>query len=106
MEFTLMQEVIIQSDAFSLQLPIGKTGVIAKIDRAVDQAQPYCIRVPWNHEWYWVPECDIADAAEWTSKSAEEVVRESLINGALDRKNKQAFIKAIKNTGAEHGLNE
>lgn len=92
MKFKLMQHVYIQSDTFNFGAPIGEIGYIARVDRDVDQAEPYRVRIPSKREFYWLPECDIVSADEWLANEAEQVVNAVLINHSLETKDRETFI--------------
>jgi hypothetical protein len=96
MKFSVMQQVYIQSDTFNLGAPVNETGFVAKIDRHVDQAQEYCVRVPSKKEFYWLPECDLMDASEWLSNNVDNIIQDSIIDFALDHKDEKTFKLAMQ----------
>lgn len=96
MKFSLMQQVYIQSDVLNLDAPVGEPGFIVRVDRNIDQAQNYCVRVPSNKQFYWMPQCDLVSANEWLAKEADEVIKSSLVNHALDNKDELAFKAAMR----------
>ncbi len=94
MKFSLMQQVYIQTDTFNFGAPVGETGYISKVDRDIDQAQPYCVRVPSKKEYWWLPECDLVSADDWLANEAETVVKSAIVDHALDTRDKQTFMCA------------
>ncbi|GAB7386216.1 hypothetical protein BSNK01_00510 [Bacillaceae bacterium] len=75
----LMTRVIIQSDILNLGLPIGKEAYIIALNRRVDTAYRYLIRVPSLQKEFWVVENDIRPLSESEtsidySRAAEEVI--------------------------------
>lgn len=96
MKFTVMQRVYIQSDTFNFGAPIGETGFIARVDRSIDQAQPYLVRVPTSQKWYWMPECDLVSADEWDENEVDQVIRQSLIDRALDTHDEVTFVSVTR----------
>lgn len=96
MKFAVMQQVFIQSDVLNLGAPVGETGYIVNIDRRIDQGLSFCVRVPSQQKWYWMPECDLEDAASRDAEEADEIIKESIINHALDMKDENAFKIAVQ----------
>lgn len=95
MQFKLMQQVYIQSDVLNLGAPIGEAGYVVNIDRRIDQGQSYCVRVPSQQKWYWMAGCDLVSADEWLANEAANVIKESLVNEALDKWNVEQFQLAV-----------
>jgi hypothetical protein len=102
MKFNIMQHVYIQSDVLNLDAPVGETGFIIHIDPRVYNAESYCVRVPSRKDQWWLPECDLIDAEEWLSGSAERAISDSLVNDALDRKDETAFLSLMKIRSKKH----
>ncbi|GEO26245.1 hypothetical protein AAC03nite_20300 [Alicyclobacillus acidoterrestris] len=96
MKFQTMQQVYIQSDVLNVEAPIGEIGYVVDIDRDSDRAQRYCIRVPSQKKWFWMPECDLCSAEEWLDVAASMAIEGALVERALDTKDEEGFRAAVQ----------
>ncbi|WP_274649142.1 ATPase [Paenibacillus humicola] len=87
----LGQKVIIVSDQFEQNLPIGDYGYIIAYDRNADNAFDYVIRVPKANRNFYVPAADIELEEVLLKLEAEKIEREALIDFALATYNESLF---------------
>lgn len=95
MKFKAMDRVRIVSDTMNFDLPVHAIGYVQQVDRHIDTGLPYLVRVPTKKESWWVPECDIESDEQWTSSVIEGVLKELVINHALDTRNLEMFQQTI-----------
>ena len=86
-----MQRVLIVSDTLAFDVPVGKDGLIVRIDRRVDEGLSYLVRVPSTKDYWWLPECDLADFSEWASERADDVIAQTMTDYALDTRDQVLF---------------
>lgn len=98
MKFHPMDQVYIVSDTLAYGLPVGEMGYVTAVNRHVDTAFNYCVRVPSKKEAWLVPECDLLTTQEWTERSAEVAIRNALIDKALATGDKALFEAQTKET--------
>lgn len=98
----LGQRVIILSDTFEQNLPIGEYGYIIAYDRNADNAFDYVVRIPKINKNVFVPSDDIELEEALFQQEAERIEREALIDYALATKNEDLF-KRIMNGEIEEG---
>lgn len=98
----LGQRVIILSDTFEQNLPIGEYGYIIAYDRNADNAFDYVVRIPKINKNVFVPSDDIELEEALFQQEAERIEREALIDYALATKNEELF-KRIMNGEIEEG---
>lgn len=91
MMFSPMEKVCIISDTLNYGLPTNELGYIIKIDRNADDARTFWVRVPSKQEDWWVPECDLMNYEKWLGESADEAIQETLVNKALETRDKKLF---------------
>lgn len=91
MKYGIMAEVYISSDTLNIGAPVGEMDFINAIDPSVFHAQRYCVRVPNKRQTYWLPECDLTDKAKFLSQQADEVIRASLVEYSLEKRDSLTF---------------
>ncbi|MBB3112173.1 hypothetical protein FHS18_004251 [Paenibacillus phyllosphaerae] len=94
----LGQKVVIVSDLFEQNLPIGDYGYIIAFDRNADNAFDYVIRVPKVNRNFYVPAEDVELEEVLLAIEADRIEREALIDFALATHNEELF-KRIMNGG-------
>jgi hypothetical protein len=97
----LGQKVVIVSDQFEQNLPIGDYGYIIAYDRNADNAFDYVIRVPAANRNFAVPAVDIELEEVLLQQEAERVEREALIDFALATHNEELFRRLMNGDEAE-----
>ncbi|MDF2722950.1 MAG: ATPase [Paenibacillus sp.] len=100
----LGQKIIIVSDSFEQNLPVGDYGYIIAYDRNADNAFDYVVRIPKINKNVFVPAVDIELEETLLSQEAERIEREALIDYALATKNEGLF-KRIMNGDDSAGDN-
>jgi hypothetical protein len=92
----LMTRVKIVSDILNLGLPIGQEAYIIALNRQVNVAFQYLIRVPALQKEFWVVEQDIVPLTEAdTVKDYSREAEQALIDAALQTRQFQ-IIKHLK----------
>lgn len=91
MKYEVMQPIVVVSDTLKYDLPIGEAGFVLVVNRSISHGLQYNIRVPSKKDGWWVPECDIMDAEEWATQGANHQINQSLMNFALETKNRELF---------------
>ncbi|GGE01725.1 ATPase [Paenibacillus nasutitermitis] len=94
-------KIVIVSDLFEQNLPVGEYGYIIAYDRNVDNAFDYIIRVPKANRNFFVPAADIELEEVLYQLEAERVERESLIDFALATHNESLFRRLMNGEEAE-----
>ncbi|UVI31332.1 ATPase [Paenibacillus spongiae] len=97
----LGQKVIIISDLFEQNLPIGEYGYIIAYDRNADNAFDYVVRVPKAGRNFYVPAEDIELEEVLLQLEAERVEREALIDYALATHNEELFRRVMNGDEAD-----
>ncbi|MCQ6562582.1 ATPase [Paenibacillus mendelii] len=91
----LGQKVIMVSDLFEQNLPVGEYGYIIAYDRNADNAFDYVVRVPKAGRNFYVPAEDIELEEVLLQLEAERVEREALIDFALATHNEELFRRVM-----------
>ncbi|TNJ62305.1 ATPase [Paenibacillus hemerocallicola] len=91
----LGQKVIILSDSFEQNLPIGDYGYIIAYDRNADNAFDYVVRIPKVNKNVFVPAMDIELEETLFQQEADRIEREALIDYALATKNEELFRRVM-----------
>lgn len=91
----LGQKVIILSDSFEQNLPIGDYGYIIAYDRNADNAFDYVVRIPKVNKNVFVPAVDIELEETLFQQEADRIEREALIDYALATKNEELFRRVM-----------
>ncbi|MFC4100899.1 ATPase [Paenibacillus xanthanilyticus] len=94
----LGQKIVVVSDTFEQNLPIGEYGYIIAFDRNADNAFDYVIRVPKLNRNFYVPAEDVELEEVLLTLEAERIEREALIDFALATHNEELF-RRIMNGG-------
>jgi hypothetical protein len=94
-------KVVIVSDQFEQNLPIGDYGYIIAYDRNADNAFDYVIRVPAANRNFAVPAADIELEEVLLQQEAERIEREALIDFALATHNEDLFRRLMNGDEAE-----
>lgn len=97
----LGQKVIMVSDLFEQNLPVGEYGYIIAYDRNADNAFDYVVRVPKAGRNFYVPAEDIELEEVLLQLEAERVEREALIDYALATHNEELFRRVMNGDEAE-----
>ncbi|GAA3410923.1 ATPase [Paenibacillus hodogayensis] len=87
----LGQKVIIMSDSFEQNIPIGDYGYIIAYDRNADNAFDYVVRIPKVNKNVFVPAADIELEETLLQQEADRIEREALIDYALATRNEELF---------------
>ncbi|MFB9326477.1 ATPase [Paenibacillus aurantiacus] len=87
----LGQKIVVVSDLFEQNLPIGEYGYIIAFDRNADNAFDYVIRVPKMNRNFYVPAEDVELEEVLLTLEAERIEREALIDFALATHNEELF---------------
>ncbi|WP_308636065.1 ATPase [Paenibacillus silvisoli] len=98
--YKLSERIIIVSDLFEQNLPVGEYGYIIAYDRNADNAFDYVIRVPKANRNFYVPAADIELEEVLIKQEADRLEREALIDFALATHNEELF-RRIMNGDAE-----
>lgn len=98
----LGQRVIILSDSFEQNIPIGEYGYIIAYDRNADNAFDYVVRIPKINKNVFVPAADIELEETLLQQEADRIEREALIDYALATKNEVLF-RRVMNGDADCG---
>jgi len=94
-------KIVIVSDLFEQNLPVGEYGYIIAYDRNADNAFDYIIRVPKASRNFFVPAADIELEEVLYQQEAERVEREALIDFALATHNESLFRRLMNGEDAE-----
>ncbi len=94
--YRLGERIIIVSDAFEQNLPVGQYGYVIAYDRNADNAFDYIIRIPKMNRNAYVPAADIELESTLLTLEAERVEREALIDFALATHNEELFRRIMK----------
>lgn len=97
----LGQKVIVMSDSFEQNIPIGAYGYIIAYDRNADNAFDYVVRIPKINKNVFVPAADIELEETLLQQEAERIEREALIDYALATKNEELFRFIMTGESAE-----
>ncbi|MGG4035424.1 ATPase [Paenibacillus cisolokensis] len=87
----LGQKVVIVSDRFEQNLPVGEYGYIIAYDRNADNVFDYVVRVPKVNRNFLVPGDDVELEETLISQEVDRVEREALIDFALATRNEELF---------------
>lgn len=96
----LGQKVIVVSDSFEQNLPLGDYGYIIAHDRNADNAFDYVVRIPKINKNVFVPAADIELEETLLQQEVERIEREALIDYALATKNEGLFKRVINGENA------
>ena len=96
----LGQKVIIVSDSFEQNLPVGDYGYIIAHDRNADNAFDYVVRIPKINKNVFVPADDIELEETLLQLEADRIEREALIDYALATKNEELFRRVMNGESA------
>ena len=96
----LGSKVIIVTDNFEQNLPIGEYGYIIAYDRNADNVFDYVLRVPSAGRNFLVPDEDVELEEVLVQMEIERIERESLIDYALATYNEQLFNRIVKGEDA------
>lgn len=99
--YRLGERVIIVSDTFEQNLPVGQYGFIIAYDRNADNAFDYIVRIPGVNKNVYVPAADIELEETLLSMEAERIGREALIDYALATNNEELFRRIMNGDAAE-----
>jgi len=97
----LGQKVVIISDQFEQNLPIGEYGYIIAYDRNADNVFDYVLRVPKTGRNFFVPGVDIELEEVLFQQEADRIEREMLIDFALATHNEELFRRIMNGDDAE-----
>lgn len=97
----LGQKVVIVSDMFEQNLPIGEYGYVIAYDRNADNAFDYVLRVPKVNRNFYVPSIDIELEEVLIKEEAERTQREALIDFALATRNEELFHRVMNGDEVE-----
>lgn len=97
----LGQKVVIVSDMFEQNLPIGEYGYVIAYDRNADNVFDYVLRVPKVNRNFYVPSMDIELEEVLIKEEAERTQRDALIDFALATGNEELFHRVMNGDEAE-----
>lgn len=97
----LGQKVIIVSDSFEQNLPIGDYGYIIAYDRNADNAFDYVVRIPKANKNMFVPAADIELEETLLQLEVDRIEREALIDYALATHNEALFRRILNGESTE-----
>lgn len=99
--YRLGQKVIITSDSFEQNLPIGEYGYIIAYDRNPDNVYDYVLRVPKQGKHIYITAQDIQSEAVILKQEAERIEKEALIDYALATHDEQLFKRVLNGEADE-----
>lgn len=94
-------KVVIVSDTFEQNLPVGEYGYIIAYDRNADNVFDYVVRVPKANKHFFVPAEDIELEEVLLQLEAERIEKEALIDYALATRNEELFKRIMNGDPAE-----
>lgn len=104
--YRLGERVIVISDSFEQNLPVGNYGFIIAYDRNADNAFDYVVRIPSMNKHFYVPAADIELEATLLSREAERIEKEALIDYALATHNEQLFHRVMNGESSDAAVQE
>ena len=99
--YRLGERVVIVTDTFEQNLPVGQYGYIIAYDRNADNAFDYVIRVPSVNRNFFVPAEDIELESKLMAQEAERIGKEALIDFALATRNEELFRRLMNGDSEE-----
>jgi hypothetical protein len=99
--YRLGERVVIVTDTFEQNLPVGQYGYIIAYDRNADNAFDYVIRVPSVNRNFFVPAEDIELESKLMAQEAERIGKEALIDFALATRNEELFRRLMNGDNEE-----
>lgn len=96
MKYKLMEQVYTIGDTLNFGFPVFEHGYVIAYNFDIKKAFSYYIRFPQKKENWWIPDCDLISSEEILNDEVEEIANRSIINYALDTKNKQIFDSQTK----------
>ncbi|ANY67665.1 ATPase [Paenibacillus sp. BIHB 4019] len=93
---SLGAKVIIISDHFEQNLPIGEYGYIIAYDRNADNVFDYVVRVPAANRNFLLPDEDVELEDVLLQEEVDRIERESLIDFALATHNEELFMRIMR----------
>ncbi|WP_339279672.1 ATPase [Paenibacillus sp. FSL W8-1187] len=94
--FKLGEKVVIVSDQYEQNLPVGEYGYIIAYDRNADNVFDYVVRVPAHNRNFLVPGSDVELDKVLLKLEADRVEREALIDYALSTRNEELFNRIVR----------
>ncbi|OBR69533.1 ATPase [Paenibacillus oryzae] len=94
-------KVVILSDQYEQNLPIGEYGYIIAYDRNADNVFDYVVRVPKSNRNFLVPDEDVELEEMLLQVEAERIGKEALIDYALATHNEELFHRVMRGEEAE-----
>ncbi|MGG4145851.1 ATPase [Paenibacillus algorifonticola] len=89
-------KVIIISDHFEQNLPVGEYGYIIAYDRNADNVFDYVVRVPAANRNFLLPDEDVELEEVLLQEEVDRIERESLIDFALATHNEELFNRIMR----------
>ncbi|SFF29285.1 hypothetical protein SAMN04487969_12378 [Paenibacillus algorifonticola] len=89
-------KVIIISDHFEQNLPVGEYGYIIAYDRNADNVFDYVVRVPAANRNFLLPDEDVELEEVLLQEEVDRIERESLIDFALATHNEELFKRIMR----------
>ncbi|WP_341279276.1 ATPase [Paenibacillus sp. FSL H8-0537] len=93
---SLGTKVIIISDHFEQNLPVGEYGYIIAYDRNADNVFDYVVRVPAANRNFLLPDEDVELEDVLLQEEVDRIERESLIDFALATHNEELFKRIMR----------
>ncbi|WP_338552799.1 ATPase [Paenibacillus sp. KS-LC4] len=93
---SLGTKVIIVSDHFEQNLPVGEYGYIIAYDRNADNVFDYVVRVPAANRNFLLPDEDVELEDVLLQEEVDRIERESLIDFALATHNEELFKRIMR----------
>ncbi|OXM13780.1 ATPase [Paenibacillus herberti] len=97
----LGDKVMIVSDQYEQNLPVGEYGYIIAYDRNADNVFDYVVRVPAENRNFLVPGDDVELEEILMRLEVDRIEREALIDFALATHNEELFYWIMKGDTAE-----
>lgn len=97
----LGSKVVILSDQYEQNLPIGEYGYIIAYDRNADNVFDYVVRVPKANRNFLVPDEDVELEELLFQLEADRIGKEALIDYALATHNEELFLRVMRGDEAE-----
>ncbi|MCM3749070.1 ATPase [Paenibacillus pasadenensis] len=97
----LGEKIVIVSDQYEQNLPVGEYGYIIAYDRNADNVFDYVVRVPAENRNFLVPGDDVEVEEVLLRFEADRIEREALIDFALATHNEELFNRIVKGDTAE-----
>lgn len=100
-KFSVAEEVVVASDIFGFDLPIGQRGRILQVIPTLGGRPIYIIRTIETRDTFGVPEQDLMSWSDYIDRSLAEGLRGHYITQALDTGNKELFESTLQKSASD-----